>query len=239
MLRVLVPETPLLVEPGSGWFEVHGVGGLFAYLGEALHDTRTVEGRLREILPPAPPVPPPSAESRLVFVEGRASGTQALCRVSESQKEVAGECRVLSSEEFAVRVVEGGSFKPDSLLVVGGCGPRGGPGLLRLDLLAQTLRESGIEENFSIITDGLPPMEARGTWVSLVSPEAAAGGVIGRLRDGDTIRIDLIEGRIRTSVRAGELENRDSYKFPDPAGAGYTARYARSALPALEGAGFG
>ena len=239
MLRVLVPETPLLVEPGSGWFEAHGMGGLFAYLGETLHDTRTVEGRLREILPPAPPAPPPSAESRLVFVEGRASGTEALCRVSGSRKEVAGECRVLNSEEVAVRVVEGGSFRPDSLLVVGGCGPRGGPGLLRLDLLAQTLRESDIEENFSIITDGLPPVEARGTWVSLVSPEAAAGGVIGRLRDGDTLRIDLMEGRIRTSVKAGELENRDPYKLPDPAGAGYITRYARSALPALEGAGFG
>jgi dihydroxy-acid dehydratase len=239
MLRVLVPETPLLAEPGSGWFEEHGVAGLFAYLGEALHDTPTVEGRLHEILPPAPPAPPPSAESRLVFVEGRASGTEALCRVSESQIEAAGECRVLNSEKFAVRVVEGGFFDRDSLLVVGGCGPRGGPGLLRLDLLAQTLRESGIEERTSIITDGLPPREARGTWISLVSPEAAAGGVIGQLRDGDTLRIDLAEGRIRTSVRADEMESRDPYKFTEPAGSDYAARYARSALPALEGAGFG
>jgi hypothetical protein len=49
----------------------------------------------------------------------------------------------------------------------------------------------------------------------------------------------LIEGRIRTGVRAGEFDDRDPYRFPDPAGAGYTARYARSALSALEGAGFG
>jgi len=239
MLRVLIPETPLLAEPGSEWFEEHGVAGLFAYLGEALHDTPTVEGKLHEILPPTPPAPPPSAESRLVFVEGRASGTEALCRVLESQKEVAGECRVLNSEKFAVRIVEGGFFEPDSLLVVGGCGPRGGPGLLRLDLLAQTLRESGLEENISVITDGLPPRDAQGTWVSLVSPEAAAGGVIGQLRDGDTLRIDLVEGRIRTGVHADEMESRDPYKFTEPADAGYAARYARSALPALEGAGFG
>jgi dihydroxy-acid dehydratase len=239
MFRVLVPETPLLAEPGSGWFEEHGVAGLFAYLGEALHDTPTVEGRLHEILPPAPPAPPPSAESRLVFVEGRASGTEALCRVSGSQIEVAGECRVLNSEKFAVRVVEGGFFDRNSLLVVGGCGPRGGPGLLRLDLLAQTLRESGLEENISVITDGLPPREARGTWISLVSPEAAAGGVIGQLRDGDTLRIDLVERRIRTGVQVDEMESRDPYKFPEPDDAGYAARYARSALPALEGAGFG
>ena len=239
MLRVLVPETPLLVEPGSGWVEEHSVAGLFAYLGEALNDMLTVEGKLREILPPAPPAPPPSAASHLVFVEGRASGTQALCRVSESHKEVAGECRVIHSEKCAVRAVEGGSFDPNSLLVVGGCGPQGGPGLLRLDLLAQALRACGTEARTSIITDGLPPMETEGTWISIFSPEAAAGGVIARLRDGDTLRIDLTGGRIRTGVKAGELEGRDSYRFPEPGVAGYAARYARSALPALEGAGFG
>ncbi len=136
-------------------------------------------------------------------------------------------------------MVEGGFFEPDSLLVVGGCGPRGGPGLLRLDRLARVLRESGLEKSISVITDGLPPRDAGGTWVSLVSPEAAAGGVIGRLRHGDTLRIDLSEGRIRTGVRADEMERRAAYESPDPAGSGYEARYARSALPALEGAGFG
>jgi dihydroxy-acid dehydratase len=239
MLRVLVPETLLLVEPCSPWVEEHGVAGLLAYLGEALNDTLTVEGGLREILPPPPPAPPPSAGSRLVFIEGRASGTEALCRLSGSQREVAGECRVHRSEEVAVQAVERGSFDPGSLLVVGGCGPRGGPGLLRLDLLAQALRESGIEERISILTDGLPPREAKGIWISLFSPEAAAGGVIARLRDGDTLRIDLTEGRIRTGIKAGELEGRDPPEFPEPDGAGYAVRYARSALPALEGAGFG
>jgi dihydroxy-acid dehydratase len=239
MLRVLVPETPLLAEPGSGWLEEHGLGGLFAHLGETLNDVRTVEGRLRETLPPSPPAPPLPAESRLIFVAGRASGTEALCRVSGSQKEVAGECRVLNSEKFAVRVVEGAFFEPDELLVVGGCGPQGGPGILRLDLLARTLRESGLDERISVITDGLPPRTAPGTWISLVSPEAAAGGVIGQLRNGDALRIDLTEGRIRTNVKADELEGRDLYKFPEPTGAGYADRYARSALPALEGAGFG
>jgi dihydroxy-acid dehydratase len=239
MLRVLVPETPLLAEPGSPWFEEYGVDGLFAYLGESLHDTQTVEGRLRGILPPPPPAPPPPVESRLIFVEGRASGTVALCRLSGSQNEVAGECRVLNPERVVVRMVEGGLFEPDSLLVVGGCGPRGGPGLLRLERLSRAIRENGLEDNISVITDGLPPRDARGTWVSLVSPEAAAGGVIGRLRNGDTLRIDLKGARIRTGVQADEMERRDPYEFPDPADAGYAARYSRSALPALEGAGFG
>lgn len=239
MLRVIVPETALLAEPGSEWFREHGVAGLFAHLGETLHHSRSVEGELKMTLPPAPPAPPPPVESRLVFVRGRASGTEALCRVTESREEVAGKCRVLNSEKLALRVIDEGTFDSDSLLIVGGCGPRGGPGLSRLERLAQVLCERGVEESVPVITDGLPPREARGTWISLVSPEAAAGGVIGRLRDGDTLRIDLEEGRIRTGVKADVMEGRNPYKFPDPTGEGYAARYARSALPALEGAGFG
>jgi dihydroxy-acid dehydratase len=238
MLRVLVPETPLLAEPGSPWLEEHGVAGLLAHLGETLHDTRTVEGNLREALLSAPPMPPPSDESRLIFVRGRASRTEALCRVTASEREISGECRVHYSEESAARAVEGGCIAPGSLLVVGGCGPRGAPGLSRLDRLAGALRESGLEGSIPVMTDGLPPRQAKGTWISLVSPEAARGGVIGRLQGGDTLRMDLLEGRIRTSVKAGELEGRDPYEPPGPAGAGYAARYARSALPALEGAGF-
>ena len=239
MLRVLVPETPLLTDPASEWCREHGVAGLLAHLGETLHHSRSIEGELKMVLPQAPPAPPPAVESRLVIVRGRASGTEALCRMWGSQKEVAGECRVANSEKLAVQVVEGGGLEPDSLLIVNGCGPRGGPGLPRLERLAQALRESGLEESVSVITDGLPPRVAGGTWVSLVSPEAAAGGVIGQLRDGDTLRIDLVEGRIRTGVKADEMEGREPYKPPDLAGAGYVDRYARSALPALEGAGFG
>jgi dihydroxy-acid dehydratase len=239
MFRVLVPETPLLVEPVSEWFREHGVVGLLAHLGETLQHSRSVEGELKIVLPPAPPAPPQGVESRLVFVRGRASGTEALCRMYGPKTEVAGECRVLGSEKLAVQVVEGGTLEPGSLLIVSGCGPRGGPGLPRLQRLAQALRESGLEESVSVITDGLPPKEPLGTWVSLVSPEAAEGGVIGQLRDGDTLRIDLVEGRIRTGVKADEMEARDPYEFSDPSGAGYTNRYVRSALPALEGAGFG
>jgi dihydroxy-acid dehydratase len=238
MLRVLTPDTPLLVKPDSDWFREHGVPGLLSHLGDAIHDTASVEGRVRETLPPAPPAPPPPADSRLVFVQGRASGTEAICRTF-GEEEVSGECRVFDSETEAARAVEADSVVGGELLVVGGCGPRGGPGLLRLDLLAQTLHETGLEGSVAVVTDGLPSEEAQGTWISLVSPEAAAGGVIGRLRDGDTLRIDLAGGRIRTGVQADEMERRDPYEFPDPAGAGYAARYARSALSALEGAGFG
>jgi dihydroxy-acid dehydratase len=235
MIRVLAPETPASTTPTTAWYAKHGAGGLLAFLGEALSDTRTVTGNLKEEIPEAPP-PPGWVGSRLVFVQGRASGVEALCRVEGPQTEVTGMCRVFGSDEEAARAVEKG-LDEETLPVVVGCGPRGGPGLIKLELLGEALEGAGLAE--IVLTDGLAPGQAAGTQISLFTPEAAAGGVIGRLRTGDTLRIDLAKGRIRTSVKADELEGRDPYKFLTPAGAGYAARYTRSALPALEGAGFG
>lgn len=239
MIRVLVPETPPIADPDSAWFAEHGLAGLLAHLGDTLHDTQTVTGNLRETLPakPAPPVPPGPSLPRLTFAHGRASGTEILCRVPGAAEEVAGECYVYRTEEAAARAVEGGFVWPGSLLVVGGCGPRGGPGLRRLDRLGRVLDEHDEAARISVITDGLPPERPRGNWFFLFSPEAASGGVIGRLRDGDTLRIDLADSRILTG--AGELEGRAPFKTVPPTGYGYADRYARTALPALEGAGFG
>ncbi len=89
-----------------------------------------------------------------------------------------------------------------------------------------------------VLTDGIPPEGAVGTWASLTMPEAALGGVIGRLRDGDPLRLDLVEGVIRTGVKADEFSRREPFTVPGSSGFGYAARYSRAALPALEGAGF-
>ncbi len=229
MIRVLAPETP---EVAPAWFYEHGVPGLLSTLGDTLHDIPTVAGNLKERLPPAPP--PPDEHAELVFVRARASGAEAVCRVREGVKEAAGECRIFGSEEAAVAGVRSGEVGRGTMIVVGGCGPRGGPGLLRLDDLGWSLREAGLE--VPVLTDGLAPQDAAGTWISLFTPEAA-GGVLGLLRDGDTLRIDLTEGRIRT--RASGLENREPGEFPDRADTAYASRYARTALPALDGAGFG
>ncbi len=237
MIRVLTPESPAVTGLVSPWFAEHGVAGLLAHLGDALHDARTVTGRLKEALPPAPPTPhPETAGSRLVFVRGRASGTEVLCHKDATGREISGSCRVFASEEAAVHAVENGEVEPGTLLVVTGCGPRGGPGLLRLDRLGGALDEASL--SVSVLTDGLAPEGVSGAWASLMVPEAAAGGVIGRLRDGDTLRLDLEEGLIRTGVVAEEIRRRDPSAVKLPTGYGYAARYSRSALPALEGAGF-
>lgn len=239
MLRVLAPESPVVTTPHSSWFAKHGATGFLASLGVALHATSTVEGWLKEVLPPTPPPPPKQTGSRLVFVRGRASGTEAVCRTDEAEAEVSGLCRSYASEEAAVRAVGNGMIGPSDLLVVVGCGPRGGPGLLRLDRLGYALSEADLAGVVPVLTDGLPPEVVGGAWASLAAPEAAAGGVVGRLRDGDPLRLDLTEGLIRTGVKADDLAQRNPYKCFLSPDRGYAARYAASALPALEGAGFG
>ena len=230
MMRVLAPETPG-VDPA--WLQQYGVPALLSSLGDTLFDVPTVTGNLKENLPSAPP--PPEETSRLVFVRARASGAEGVCHVGEGVTEAAGECRVFSSEKEAVASVRRGELGEGTMLVVRGCGPRGGPGLLRLDALGRSLEEVGLE--VPVLTDGLAPVDAVGIWISLFTPEAAAGGVLGLLRDGDTLRIDLVEGRIRTG--AGDFESREPGELPGSAATGYAARYAQTALPALDGAGFG
>ena len=232
MVRVLAPETPA---SDPAWTRENGVPALLASLGEGLHDVPTVAGRLRDGLPPVSGVP--EEGHRFVFVRARASGAEVVCRVPAGGGDVAGRCRVFGSEAAAVGALRAGDARGGTVLVVNGCGPRGGAGLLRLDALGVALREAGLR--LPVVTDGLPPADAGGTWACMFAPEAAMGGVTGRLRDGDTLRISLEEGRIRTGVGAEELANRRPHEFTEGAGAGYAARYARAALPGLEGAGFG
>lgn len=232
MIQVLTPETP---EVSPEWLRQHGTTGLLSSLGDTLHDIPTVAGDLKANLPSAPP--PPDEYARLVFVAARTSGAEAVCRVHAGVDEAAGECRVFGSEEEAISALRRDEVGEGAMVVVGGCGPRGGPGLLRLDDLGRALQEEGLE--VPVLTDGLAPRDPAGIWISLFTPEATEGSVLGLLRDGDTLRMDLVEGRIRTGIGARELESREPTAFLDRADATYATRYARTALPALEGAGFG
>lgn len=238
MARVIAPEVPGIAGPGSEWLKEHGLPGLLARLGDDLHDTLTVCGRLGEVVPQEPPpAPQDPPEDRFVFVEARASGAEALCSLPGEAEEPAGECSVYLSEKSAARAVRWERVEPGSLLVVVGCGPRGAPGLRRLDALEEAMREAGFR--VPVLTDGLAPEGGGGTWISMFTPESAAEGVIGRLRQGDFLRIDLERRAIRTSADPERFARRDYFGVSRARGCGYAARYARSALPALDGAGFG
>lgn len=248
MLRVLVPETPVIASPGSAWFRERGVTGLLAHIAGDLHHAPTVAGRLKTSLPEALEDPGeedagPLAGSRIALVEGRASATEVPCRQMPGVDEVGGECRVFWSEKEAVSAVENGALEEGQMLVVGGCGPRGAPGLRRMDLLSEALRDAGLDE-LPVLTDGLAPDGmgdgAGGVWASLAWPEAAGGGVLARLRDGDRVRLDLTEQRLRANVSAEEMEDRaPGARFGRRGGEmGYAARYVAGHIGPLEGGGF-
>lgn len=236
MLRVLASETPVATSAYSEWFENHGLPGVLHLLGDGLHDTRTVSGTLKSHALDAGSGPS-DERFKLSFVKARTSGAEAVCLAPEGISEVEGECRVFDSEADAVEAVAGGEVEEAAILVVRGCGPRGCPGLSRLDELAHAIEEAGLE-GVSVLTDGLAPEEAPGVWISLFSPEAASRGIVGRLEDGDFLRFDLEEGRILTSVGARDFAKRKRFKPETPETSAYAARYAKGVVAALEGASF-
>lgn len=241
MLRVLAPETPAATSVFSEWFEQNGLPGVLHLLGDDLHDTRTVSGTLKGFAktPESEPVGDDTSGERLAtsFVKARTSGAEAVCLAPEGLSGVEGFCRVFDSELEAVEAVVRGDVEVSGMLVVRGCGPRGAPGLRRLDELAHAIEEAGLYE-VSVLTDGLAPEEAPGTWISLFSPEAASRGIVSRLEDGDFLRFDLEDGRVLTSVGSKEFARRKRFKPSTPETSAYAARYAKTAAPALEGATF-
>ena len=114
----------------------------------------------------------------------------------------------------------------------------GGPDSIHEEGSVQ-LNNEILDLDVPVLTDGLSPENTAGVWASLATPEAAEGGVVGRLRDGDFLRLDLAQGLIRTGVEADEIRRRESLMVPGSPDFGYAARYARTALPPLDGAGFG
>lgn len=243
MMRVLTPETPAVTHPGSGWYRSVGFGGLLGHLEGSLHDARTVAGPLKSFATDPEAEPPAEEAYTCEFVRARASGAEVLCRVPAVVDEVSGICRVFSSEAVAVAAVEDLDGEPEEavFLVVRGSGAGGGPGLMVLGELGEAIRDLGLSGRVSVLTDGLAPEATVGSWASAFTPEAVSGGVIGRLADGDLFRVDLAEDRMLTSVTAEEISGRRGFRRParrDRGLAAYAQRYAKSSLPAFEGATF-
>src|SRR6186713_1167630 len=120
-----------------------------------------------------------------------------------------GPASVFDSEESATNAVVNGKIKPGDVIIVRNEGPRGGPGMR--EMLSLTSMVKGIPELSSttaLITDGRFSGGTRGLCIGHVSPEAAEGGPIGLLRDGDIIAIDLAARKLEVELSAEELEVR-------------------------------
>jgi dihydroxy-acid dehydratase len=150
-----------------------------------------------------------------------------------------GPARCFDSEEDATNAVVNGRIKPGDVIVVRYEGPRGGPGMR--EMLALTSMVKGIPELSSttaLLTDGRFSGGTRGLCIGHISPEAAEGGPIGLIRDGDMVHINLSERTLAVDVRDDELQSRRAaWQAPAPKYArGWLSRYTRLVTNASNGA---
>lgn len=146
--------------------------------------------------------------------------------------------RVFNSEEEAVTAIYGGKIKAGDIVVIIYEGPKGGPGMREMLVPTSALAGMGLDKDVALITDGRFSGASRGASIGHVSPEAAAGGEIGLLRDGDIIDIDMNRYYIHAHVTEEEFARRRAEQvIPDyTVKSGWLARYQRLVTSADEGA---
>ena len=149
-----------------------------------------------------------------------------------------GPARCFDCEEDAFAAVEARSIREGEVVVIRYEGPKGGPGMREMLSTTAALYGLGMGEKVALITDGRFSGATRGFCIGHVGPEAAEGGPIALIEDGDTIRIDAEAGTIDLVVDADVLEQRRVAWRPreNDYGSGALWRYARNVGPAWAGA---
>jgi len=151
-----------------------------------------------------------------------------------------GPARVFESEEEAVEAIMGLKIKPGDVIVIRYEGPKGGPGMREMLTPTAAVSGMGLGESVALITDGRFSGATRGASIGHISPEAAEGGPIALVQDGDLISIDISNNKLDLLVEPAELEKRKAnWRKPEPKiTKGYLARYAKHVTSASTGAIF-
>ncbi|MDR2480807.1 MAG: dihydroxy-acid dehydratase [Spirochaetaceae bacterium] len=160
--------------------------------------------------------------------------------VAPSMLKSSGPARIFDCEEAAFEAITGGAIKAGDVIVIRYEGPRGGPGMKEMLAPTAALAGIGLDDKVALITDGRFSGATKGAAIGHVSPEAAAGGVIALLEEGDIIEIDIPARTINVRLADTEIAARKS-RWTPPAvkvTGGYLARYARMAGSAASGAVF-
>ena len=149
-----------------------------------------------------------------------------------------GPARVFNSEETAIQAIYDGKIVPGDVVVIRYEGPKGGPGMREMLNPTSALAGMKLDTTVALITDGRFSGASRGAAIGHVSPEAASGGPIGLIEEGDTIEINIPEASIHLAVSDEELARRKAaYVQPEPnVKSGWLARYARMVASANLGA---
>ncbi len=149
-----------------------------------------------------------------------------------------GPARVFNSEDEAIAAIYAGAIKPGDVVVIRYEGPRGGPGMREMLSPTSAICGMGLDKEVALITDGRFSGATRGAAIGHVSPEAASGGMIGLVEEGDIIAIDIPAGKLELKVADDVLaERRAKWVCPPPnVTKGYLARYAKLVSSANKGA---
>lgn len=151
-----------------------------------------------------------------------------------------GKARVFNSEEQAVKTILGGKIKPGDVVVIRYEGPKGGPGMREMLTPTSAIAGMGLDKDVALITDGRFSGGTRGAAIGHISPEAAEGGLIALVKEGDIIEIDIPAKKLTLQVDQTTLDKRRAAWKP-PAlkiKAGYASRYAKMVTSASTGAVF-
>ena len=158
--------------------------------------------------------------------------------VSKPMLVYTGAAIIFESQEEACEGILGGKVKPGDVVVIRYEGPKGGPGMQEMLSPTSYIMGAGLGDSVALITDGRFSGGTRGACIGHVSPEAAVGGPIGLLKDGDIIEIDIPANSIRVKLTDAQLaERKKSWQPKEPnITKGYLAKYASMATSADTGA---
>ena len=246
------------VKPGGLYtaVEMHQAGGISLLLRRLLEggylkaDCPTVTGvSLGEAVRTAPETPgqqvirptdkPFKPTGGLVILRGNLAGEGCVLKVAGSSiATFRGPARVFNCEEDAMAAANAQQIKAGNVVVIRYEGPKGGPGMREMLGVTAALAGAGLAESVALLTDGRFSGATRGLSIGHVAPEAAVGGLIAFVREGDPIEIDVPGRRLHLDVPEVDLAlRRQGWTAPTPRYTrGVMAKYARSVSSAAEGA---
>ncbi|PYP12075.1 MAG: dihydroxy-acid dehydratase, partial [Gemmatimonadetes bacterium] len=240
--------------------DLHRAGGIpqvmrILYANGVLHgDALTIDGRtVAEVIKDVPARPsadqdvihpwdrPLAPQGHIVILRGNLAPEGAVAKISGGGRgsyEITGPARVFESEETCLAAILAGSIQAGDVIVIRYEGPKGGPGMREMLAPTAALIGAGLGETVGLITDGRFSGGTHGLVVGHVAPEAALGGPLALVEEGDPITIDAGRGDLRINVADRVLQTRRAkWKAPAPRyTSGVLAKYARLVSSSSHGA---
>jgi dihydroxy-acid dehydratase len=252
--------TPLFADlkPGGRFVatDLYAAGGVplilkrLAEAGSLHQDAITVTGKtIGEVAEEASEAPgqevvrplgdPVKSEGGLAILKGNLAPEGAVVKLAGTERtQQTGPARVFESEEECFRAVKDQQINPGDVVVIRNEGPSGGPGMREMLQVTAAIVGEGLGESVAMVTDGRFSGATRGLMIGHVAPEAAKGGSIAAIQEGDQVTVDITGRRLDVDLSDEEIARRVAeYKSPpSPFGRGVMGKYAATVSSAAQGA---